>query len=78
MPPPSACVGTTLFLPTALTTALLPTLSRLYREDAGEFRLLARRMLGLIMLCGVPIALVLLLLPDRLHRPAALPGRLPA
>ena len=74
-------VGTTLFLPTALCTALLPTLSRLHREDAGEFRLLARRMLGLIMLCGVPIALVLLLLPDRLiallHYPAGFRHSIP-
>lgn len=74
-------VGTTLFLPTALSTALLPTLSRLHREDMGEFRLLARRMLGLIMLCGVPIALVLLLLPDRLvallHYPAGFRHSIP-
>ena len=59
-------VCTTLFLPTALTTALLPTLSRLHQESQAEFRQLARRMLGLVMLCGIPIALVLILLPDRL------------
>lgn len=59
-------IGTTLFLPTALATALMPTLSRLYHEDPAEFRRLARRLLALVMLCGVPISLVLLLLPDRL------------
>ena len=59
-------IGTTMFLPTALATALMPTLSRLYHQDAAEFRRLSRRLLAMIMLCGVPIALVLLLLPDRL------------
>ena len=59
-------IGTTMFLPTALATALMPTLSRLYHQDAAEFRRLSRRLLAMIMLCGVPISLVLLLLPDRL------------
>ena len=67
-------IGTTLFLPTALATALMPTLSRLYREDSDGFKRLARRLLSMVMLCGVPISLVLLLLPDRLitllHYPA--------
>lgn len=59
-------IGTTLFLPTAITTALLPTLARLHRENPADFRSLGRRMLALIMLCGVPIAFVLLALPGRL------------
>ena len=74
-------IGTTLFLPTALATALLPTLSRLYREDETKFRELARRLLSLVMLCGIPIALVLLLLPDRLitllHYPAGFVHSIP-
>ena len=62
----SRLVGTCLFLPAALTSALLPTLARLYGDDEAKFRHLARRMLGLVMLCGVPVALLLALLPDRL------------
>ncbi len=74
-------VGTSLFLPAAITTALLPTLSRLHREDAGGFCQLVRRMLGLVMLCGIPISLVLMLVPDRLiallHYPAGFAHSIP-
>lgn len=74
-------VCTTLFLPTALTTALLPTLSRLHHESQTEFRQLVRRMLGLIMLCGIPISLVLILLPEclvsLLHYPAGFQHSIP-
>jgi len=74
-------LGTTMFLPTALATALMPTLSRLYRDNPAEFRRLSRRLLALVMLCGVPIALVLLLLPDRiitlLHYPAGFEHSIP-
>lgn len=74
-------VGTSLFLPMAITTALLPTLSRLHREDTTGFRQLARRMLGLVMLCGIPISLVLMLVPDRiialLHYPAGFANSIP-
>ncbi len=59
-------IGTTMFLPTALTMSLLPTLSRLHRENEAEFRQMARRMLTLVILCGVPISVVLLALSDRL------------
>ena len=74
-------IGTAFFLPTALTTALLPTLSRLYHENPAEYRQLARRMLVLVMLCGVPISLIMLLLPERLitlmHYPAAFRNSIP-
>ena len=74
-------IGTTMFLPTALAMALLPTLSRLHHESPSEFRRLARRLLALVMLCGVPISLVLLLLPDRLvtllHYPAGFEHSIP-
>lgn len=77
----SRLVGTSLFLPAAITTALLPTLSRMRREDAAGFRHLARRMLCLVMLCGIPISLVLLLVPGRiiemLHYPAGFAGSIP-
>ena len=74
-------VGSCLFLPAAMTTALLPTLSRLYRDDEAGFRQLARRMLGLVMLCGIPISLALVLVPDRLlallHYPPAFAHSIP-
>jgi O-antigen/teichoic acid export membrane protein len=58
-------VGTTLFLPAALATALLPTLSRLQQDKADEFRALSHRALSIAMLCGIPIAFVLGTMPDR-------------
>lgn len=77
----SRLVGTSLFLPAAITTALLPTLSRLHREDTVGFCQLVRRMLGLVMLCGIPLALVLMLVPDRLiallHYPASFAHSIP-
>ena len=77
----SRLVGTSLFLPAAITTALLPTLSRLHREDADGFHQLVRRMLALVMLCGIPLSLVLMLVPDRLiallHYPAGFAHSIP-
>ncbi len=74
-------VGSTLFLPTAVTTALLPTLSRLYRESEADFVRLARRTFGIVMLCAVPISVVLLLMPGRLiammHYPPVFAGSVP-
>jgi O-antigen/teichoic acid export membrane protein len=74
-------IKTTLFLPTAVTVALLPTLSRLHQEDPDRFPELARRMLGLVMLCGVPIALVCIAIPERLiallHYPASFHNSIP-
>lgn len=67
-------VGTTLFFPSAVTAALLPTLSRLHREDPDGYLRLGRRMLALVMLGSIPVALVLICLPERLlalmHYPA--------
>lgn len=59
-------ICTTLILPTALTTALYPTLSRLYKDDIPAFQALARRMLSLILLCGMPVAMVFICQPGRL------------
>ena len=60
----SRLVGTTLFLPAAVTAALLPTLSRLQKEDPDAFAVLSQRMLALVMLGGVPLALLLVCVPD--------------
>jgi O-antigen/teichoic acid export membrane protein len=59
-------VGTAVFLPYALTTALLPTLSRLWTEDKARFASLSRRMFALAMLMAVPVSLVLFCLPEQL------------
>ena len=59
-------IGTTMFLPSALAMSMLPTLSRLHRESETEFRTLARRMLSLVILCGVPITIALLVVSDHL------------
>jgi len=61
-------VGTTLFLPAALSAALVPRLSKLYSDggDSVEFTALARRSLSIAMLCGVPLAVMLGLMPERI------------
>lgn len=66
--------GTMLFFPSAITAALLPTLSRLHVRDPESYRRLGRRMLGLVTLGSVPVSLILICLPERLlelmHYPA--------
>jgi O-antigen/teichoic acid export membrane protein len=67
-------IGSSYFIPGALTAALLPTLARLHRDNAPEFEHLVQRMFALNMLCGVPIALILTLLPDRVLALMHYPG----
>ncbi|MDQ2800812.1 MAG: oligosaccharide flippase family protein, partial [Armatimonadota bacterium] len=55
--------GTTLFLPVALTSALLPALSRVYREDRQTFESAVQRMFNFVLICAVPFAAVLTLAP---------------
>jgi O-antigen/teichoic acid export membrane protein len=73
--------GTALFFPTALCAALLPTLSRLHGESRAEFQLLVRRTVSLVLLCSLPLALVLICLPENLvrlmHYPQSLAGAIP-
>jgi len=61
-------VGTTLFLPAALSAALIPRLSKLHVEgrDSIEFTTLAKRALSIAILCGIPLAAMLGLMPDRI------------
>jgi len=61
-------VGTTLFLPAALSAALIPRLSKLHADshDSLEFNVMARRALSMAMLCGIPLAVLLGLMPDRI------------
>jgi O-antigen/teichoic acid export membrane protein len=74
-------IGTTLFIPIAINSALLPTLSRLYASNKAQFTLLAQQMLTLVMLCGVPVATLLIIAPHRildlLHYPAEFAGSIP-
>lgn len=61
----SRLIGTALFFPAAVTGALLPTLTRLYASDVAGYAGLTRRMFSWVMLAGVPAALLLICLPDR-------------
>lgn len=75
-------VGSTLFFPVAVTTALLPTLSALYANGArADFTQLARRLLSLILLMGIPAAVILVCLPvpllALLHYPPSFEGTIP-
>ncbi|MES3035090.1 MAG: oligosaccharide flippase family protein [Gemmatimonadota bacterium] len=57
-------VGTTMFLPVAVSTALLPTFTRLHHAgDEEAFAQLGRRALEIVLVVGVPIAVVMLLIP---------------
>ena len=58
--------ATTLFLPMALTGAMLPALSRVFREDRPAFEAAARRMFNFVVICAVPFAAVLVMAPGRI------------
>lgn len=69
-------LGSTLFIPVALATALLPSLTRLHAASPERFNGALRRALTLVILCAVPIAAPLVVLPHKillgfLHYPAA-------
>lgn len=69
-------LGSTLFIPVALATALLPSLTRLQAETPAMFPAALRRAMMLALLCAMPIAVPMILLPRRilldfLHYPAA-------
>ena len=74
-------IGTTLILPGALTTALFPTLSRLYKDDLEAFQKLARKTLSLVLLCGAPVSMLCICQPGRLialmHYPKEFTGSIP-
>lgn len=56
-------LGAVLFLPVALTGALLPTLSRLNSEDPDAFTSTLRRMTNLVLVAAVPFTALLLFGP---------------
>lgn len=58
--------GTTMFIPVALTSAMLPALSRAYHEDRSAFEGAVQRMFNFIMICAVPFAAVLIMAPGRI------------
>ena len=58
--------GTTLFLPVALTSAMLPALSRVYQEDRLAFEGAVRRMFNFVLICAVPFAAVLVMAPGQI------------
>jgi O-antigen/teichoic acid export membrane protein len=73
--------GTTMMIPTALTSAMLPTLSRVYQEDKDAFEGAVRRLFNFMLICVVPFAAVLILAPGQilslLHYPAAFRNSIP-
>jgi O-antigen/teichoic acid export membrane protein len=58
--------GTTLFLPVALTGAMLPALSRAFHDDRAAFEGAVQRMFNFIVICAVPFAAVLVMAPGRI------------
>lgn len=59
-------VGTTLMIPTALTSAMLPTLSRTYSEDIAAFQRAVSLLLRFMLICVIPLASVLVLAPGQI------------
>ena len=70
-----------MFLPTAVTSALLPTLARTYKEDLGAFNKATGRLFDLMILCSVPIASIFIFAPTPLlhllHYPPSFNGGIP-
>lgn len=67
-------LGSTLFIPVALASALLPTLTKLYQENEQQFVLVMRRAMMLAILFAIPIGIPLAIysrkiLLDILHYP---------
>jgi peptidoglycan/LPS O-acetylase OafA/YrhL/O-antigen/teichoic acid export membrane protein len=58
--------GTTLFIPVALTGAMLPALSRVFQEDRPAFEGAVRRMFNFVLICAVPFAAVLVMAPGQI------------
>lgn len=67
--------GTTMMIPSALTSAMLPTLSRVYHEDQEAFAGAVRRLFNFMLICVVPFAAILIVAPGQiitlLHYPAS-------
>ena len=74
-------LGAVLFLPVALTSALLPTLARLSREDPDAYASLIRRMIDLVLIAVVPFAALLIFgsrqILAMLHYPPDFAGSIP-
>lgn len=73
--------GSTMVIPVALASALLPTLARLWEADREEFALSVRRLWNLMLIAVVPFAAILALAPARilalLHYPASFSHSIP-
>jgi O-antigen/teichoic acid export membrane protein len=73
--------GTTLVIPVALCTTMLPTLSRMHREDKLGFNAAVRRLLNLMLICVVPFSTALVLAPGQivslLHYPESYRNSIP-
>lgn len=73
--------GTAMIIPVSLSAALLPTLSRLYRDSSSEFVRMVRLTLELVVLSAVPIAILLICLPASIlalmHYPHDFTGTIP-
>jgi O-antigen/teichoic acid export membrane protein len=55
-------MGAFMFVPTVLSAALLPSLSRLAQADAAEFRRMQLRVLSVLIVCGLPVTVGILIL----------------
>ena len=73
--------GSTMVIPVALASALLPTLARLWESNREDFAVSVRRLWNLMLIAVVPFAAILGLAPARvlalLHYPASFSHSVP-
>jgi len=73
--------GTTMVIPVALTSTMLPTLTRMFHEDRAAFGRASQRLLNMMTICVTPFAAVLILAPGKiltlLHYPASYRNSIP-
>ena len=74
-------IGSVLFVPIAVCTALLPTLSRMSKEDPGAFMPMVRRLTNMMVIAVVPFAAVMMFAPMQIlyfmHYPASFVSSVP-
>ena len=74
-------IGTTLFIPVAVCSAMMPTLSRLYLEDRAQFIAMNARAMNLMLICVTPFVALLVFAPTQilafLHYPPSFAHSIP-
>jgi O-antigen/teichoic acid export membrane protein len=60
--------GTSMFVPVAVCSAMLPTLSRLFQSDVAAFERGVKRIVDLVLVALMPFVAMMVLAPDKIFR----------